>query len=100
VKLEPPVRFPSFEAVLASAAEVICVDIPVGLLDGPGQRPCDTAARRLLGRPRASSVFPPPCRPALTAGDYETACEQNFRVCGRRISRQAYNIARLRRSMP
>src|SRR5437879_3364868 len=41
------------------------IDIPIGLLDG--ERACDKAARRLLGRPRGSSVFPAPCRAALEA---------------------------------
>lgn len=34
----------------------LAVDIPIGLLNGT--RACDTAARRLLGQPRGSSVFP------------------------------------------
>jgi len=43
----------------------IAIDIPIGLLEGP--RVCDKAARKLLGQPRGSSVFPAPCRPALEA---------------------------------
>ena len=40
------------------------IDIPIGLR-AVGPRACDVAARRLLGRPRASSVFPAPSRPLL-----------------------------------
>ncbi|MGH8614797.1 MAG: DUF429 domain-containing protein, partial [Gammaproteobacteria bacterium] len=45
----------------------IALDIPIGLLDQaqPGGRSCDRAARALLGRGRASSVFTPPTRAAL-----------------------------------
>jgi len=53
--------------------ELICVDIPIGLSDGPYERACDLAARKLLGQPRGSSVFPAPLRPALRANDRETA---------------------------
>ncbi|WP_447975479.1 DUF429 domain-containing protein [Nitrospira sp. Kam-Ns4a] len=64
----------SFAEVLAltPAPAVIAVDIPIGLLDSgrPGGRPCDRAARRLLGR-RASSVFSPPPRPVLAARRYD-----------------------------
>ena len=41
---------PFFEYVLESPAAVICADIPIGLLDVPGQRACDSEARRRLGR--------------------------------------------------
>src|SRR5688500_12394883 len=63
----------SFEDVLHSAAEVICVDIPIGLLDRPGQRACDVEARRMLGTGRGPSVFPPPSRRSLAFGDYSQA---------------------------
>ena len=44
-------------------ASLILVDIPIGLPDGsPSERPCDPAARRLLKRPRSSSVFRVPTR--------------------------------------
>ncbi len=58
------VKCASFEEILESAAILICIDIPIGLLDGPGHRTCDIEARRLLGRgwPR---VFPPPSRAVL-----------------------------------
>jgi predicted RNase H-like nuclease len=69
------------------------IDIPIGLTgEGPGERPCDVEARRLLGRPRASSVFRPPCRAALEARDYREACDINRRRTGKGISRQAWNI--------
>ena len=53
--------------------ELVCVDIPIGLSDGPYERACDLAARKLLGQPRSRSVFPAPLRPALRANDRETS---------------------------
>ena len=54
------------------ALHAVAIDIPIGLLDRPhpGGRLCDRAARRLLGRPRASSVFTPPLRKQLTVRAY------------------------------
>ena len=46
-------------------AELILVDIPIGLPEGPGGRKCDSEARRKLGYPRQLSVVPTPTR--LTA---------------------------------
>ena len=69
----------------------MAVDIPIGLLDGP--RACDRAARRLLGHPRGSSVFSPPCRSAIQSGTYEDACKANHLRTGKKISRQAWGIA-------
>lgn len=68
----------------------LAIDIPIGLLEVP--RPCDLAARKLLGQPRGSSVFPPPCRAALAATTYADACRINSLHTGRKISRQAFGI--------
>jgi len=67
------------------------IDIPIGLLDGP--RACDTAARKLLKRPRGSSVFPAPCRAALQAQTYKEASAVNRQWTGRGLSQQAWGIA-------
>jgi predicted RNase H-like nuclease len=72
---------------------VICIDIPIGLLDRPGRRGCDVEARRMLGRNRASSVFPPPSRRSLSFRDYPTASEVNFQLTGRRLNKQSFNIS-------
>lgn len=44
------------------AADLILVDIPIGLPECPERRSCDGEARRKLGRPRGSSVFTTPTR--------------------------------------
>jgi predicted RNase H-like nuclease len=53
----------------------IAVDIPMGLLEAPvkGGRDCDREARKILGRPRSSSVFSPPVRPSLDCRTFEEA---------------------------
>ena len=75
---------------------VVCIDVPIGLLEhaARGGRECDRKARARLGQPKASSVFSPPVRPALSAGSYEEALRRNRASSkeGIGISRQAYGI--------
>lgn len=76
-----------------SDAALILTDIPIGL---PWQkvpvRACDIEARRLLGHPRGSSVFPAPVRVALKARDYLAACQLNEAEVGKRLSSQCHKI--------
>jgi predicted RNase H-like nuclease len=67
---------------LASPPSYIAVDIPIGLLDEPvqGGRECDRVARKVLGRPRSSSVFSPPVRPALDCSTFEEAREYGLNM--------------------
>ncbi len=83
----------SFHEILGDLAELICVDIPIGLLEEPGHRLCDKEARRRLGKPRGSSVFPPPSRTSLTHEDYVSASSANFEVTGKRLSKQSFAMA-------
>ena len=81
-----------------SDANLVLVDIPIGLPEGPEGRDCDREARRLLGYPRASSVFPTPTRQtveqaAKSPGDYKRANEVECLFAGKGISRQAFEIA-------
>lgn len=89
----PPAVFRTFADALATDTAVIAVDIPIGLLDVQGGRGCDLEARRLLGPPRASSVFPAPSRRACAIRDYREACDLNSRLAGRRLSKQSFYIA-------
>jgi predicted RNase H-like nuclease len=78
-----------------SSAAAILIDIPIGLREGGHEeRKCDREARRVLGPPRASSVFPAPCRPAIHAGSYREASDINKRMTGRGLSLQTWSIAR------
>ena len=75
-------------------SEVILMDIPIGLNSrGKDHRTCDTMARNVLKPFRHSSVFTAPFREALSAGSYEAACRINHGLCGKRLSRQVWNIA-------
>ena len=77
-----------------SAADRICIDIPIGL-PHPAcpTRACDLAARKVLG-PRASSVFSPPSRPAAFAPTYADARRLNLEAVSRSLSAQAWGICR------
>jgi predicted RNase H-like nuclease len=77
----------------------VAIDIPIGLLETVGFRPCDAAARRLLGR-RASTVFAPPARYQLAAaGDYAAmralvAAERRTNPAAKGVSAQSAGLAR------
>lgn len=76
-----------------SQANSVLIDIPVGLLNsGPNERQCDTQARKLLSKPRSSSVFPAPARQSLLANDYQEALIINRKATGRGLSKQTWAI--------
>ncbi len=82
-----------FEAIarLARRGEAMaCVDVPIGLTET--RRHCDAQARAMLGSPRASSVFTPPCRAALRGRTPLERREINIRRTGRSLSAQALGI--------
>jgi predicted RNase H-like nuclease len=86
---------PDVAAVLAvPGAEVIGIDMPIGLSDD-GARACDVAARELLaGLGAAGSVFPAPVRAVLAARDYAHARELSRAATGgrRAPSAQTYQL--------
>ena len=75
-----------------SDCKLVCVDIPIGLSDGDKPRECDGAARELLRGRRASSVFPSPIRPCLSAVDYETASKLSFEYTGKKLNKQTFAL--------
>ena len=85
--------FKDFASLLSQSSSVnlIGIDIPIGLLE-KGTRACDQAARRLLGKPRASSVFPAPARAVLSARTYSEACRLSLQANGKKITKQTWNI--------
>lgn len=86
---------PTVSALLQALpqARLLLIDMPIGLRESGGEeRYCDRAARKVLGRARASSVFPVPVRAALQAASYEEAGAINRRQSGKGITRQAWNI--------
>lgn len=79
---------------LHSSAELILIDIPIGLRsEGKMERLCDLEARKVLGPKRSSSVFPAPSRPALSCTTYEEANSLNRGLTGRGLSKQSWAIA-------
>lgn len=73
------------------SVEASVLDIPIGLT-ARGPRFCDLEARKLLGRPRGSSVFPAPLRQMLAATSYQQAQSIRRRIDGKGCSRQAFGI--------
>jgi len=84
--------FPTFRSLKedTSLASIV-IDIPIGLPDY-GARACDQEARRRLGHPRRSSVFPAPIRSMLTAHDWEDACRIRWEREGKKCSKQVAAI--------
>jgi predicted RNase H-like nuclease len=72
-------------------AALILIDMPIGVLDDGTDRPCDYKVRKLIGK-RRSSLFPMPCRAALYASSYEEASLTNFKITGKKLSREMWNI--------
>lgn len=68
----------------------IIIDIPIGLPQNK-IRECDELARKFLGK-RSSSVFITPCRKSVYSKNYEKACEKNFKLVGKKLSIQTWNI--------
>ncbi len=93
-----PFHYDTFRDILtAFPRTTIAIDVPIGLMKGSGGRDCEGEARKYLGQPRGSSVFPPPVRQILPLtgieGKYEAACLESRNVTeGKAISQQAFWI--------
>jgi predicted RNase H-like nuclease len=85
--------FPSMATLLVEMVKpiVLAIDIPIGLPDS-GSRQCDKLARKMLGSPRASSVFPAPIRPAMKARFRKEADEITRSADGRGVGAQAWGL--------
>ena len=82
---------PDPTAVLAVPdAEVIAIDMPIGLSDD-GARRCDVEARTRLGR-AGGSVYPAPLRPVLDCAGYAEACAVSRAASGKALSRQTWGL--------
>ena len=68
----------------------IGIDIPLQL-SHTGKRFAEIEARSLL-KNRACTIFTPPTLNALRAKNYIDACEINFKECGKRVSKQSWNL--------
>lgn len=85
---------PTFADVLSlpEKPRAIAIDMPIGLSRTP-RRACDALARALLPG-RGSTIFSPPVRAALQAGDYAATCAANRASApgAPAISIQAFNL--------
>jgi predicted RNase H-like nuclease len=74
-------------------AERVLVDVPVGLIEeGDAGRPCDEAARRVLG-PRASAIVTPPVREAARKRRFPAAKRATERKTGHDLSKRAFAMS-------
>jgi predicted RNase H-like nuclease len=73
-----------------SNVSLIGIDIPLRL-SSSGKRLAEIEARVLL-KNRACTIFSPPTLNALTAKNYIDACKINFKECGKKISKQSWNL--------
>lgn len=75
-----------------TAPAIVLIDMPIGFPEkGQAFRQCDKLARQYLPG-RSASVFPVPCKDAVYANDYQTACLINEQVIGKRFPIQTWNI--------
>ncbi len=79
------------DVIAAFPESHIAIDIPIGLSE-MGDRPCDKEARKMLGRPRGSSVFPPPTPGSLYEPTYAAANAASRGAIGKGISQQAFAL--------
>jgi predicted RNase H-like nuclease len=74
-------------------ADVFLVDIPIGFIDGgKDERIGDKLARKMLGKPRNTSVFPAPCRSAVYANSYSEAIAFTRIATGKSLSALSWAI--------
>ena len=79
-------------------ADLILVDIPIGLPEDENPRECDVEGRRRLGPGASSRVFPAPTRQAAEQAasaprDFGKFCCVQLRYTGKKLSQQSFAIA-------
>ena len=82
-------------------ADAVLIDIPVGLPENAAEneaRP-DCEARNYLPVARKPSIFPVPCRQAITMENYAEASAENERVLGKKLTSQSYAFAKMIRQV-
>ena len=73
-------KYPQFDAFL--------VDMAIGLQDNADQIRPDQAAKEELG-PKASTIFPIPCRSAVYAESEAEQKQENIRILGKSLAKQS-----------
>lgn len=80
-----------FAGMLLLDADVVAVDIPIGLPTGGARRKADVEARAVLGRARSSVFFAPP-RVVLEAGDQPDATRLSRAAGSTGVSIQMFHV--------
>ncbi len=80
-----------FDVIDAFPDTFIAVDIPIGLSE-LGDRACDKAARKMLGKPRNSSVFSPPIPSILHHSTQAAASAGSREIIQKGISQQSFGL--------
>lgn len=70
---------------------LVLIDMILYKGNDPSPRPFDRLAKAQLGKWH-SRVFPAPPQETLIAKDYPDACARSFQLCGKKISKQCYNL--------
>jgi len=88
--------FASFAEALDTGAQIIAVDMPIGLPerpepDGLGGRACERAAKAMLGA-RRSSIFPTPLRAAFEGRTRAEADALNRAAGGKGVAAQSFAL--------
>lgn len=78
------------EAVRKKATQLVLIDMPKGLLSDKARK-IEGLARQLL-KGQASTVFNVPVVDAVFAGDYQDASAINYRMTGKKLSKQAWYL--------
>ena len=81
---------PAVAALLAVADRGrLYVDMPIGLPDW--ERQLERLARKCLSV-RPGSIFSVPCRQAVYSTSYESACDINAEITGKKLSKQSWYL--------
>ena len=78
------------ESVRKKATQLVLIDMPKGLLSDKARK-IEGLARQLL-KGQASTVFNVPVVDAVFAGDYQDASAINYRMTGKKLSKQAWYL--------
>lgn len=73
------------------SSSISLIDIPLGLENNKSSRICDKHLKEILKR-KASSIFNAPVYDLLDCSDYKNACEISYKLTGKKISIQTWNI--------
>ncbi|TVP86539.1 MAG: DUF429 domain-containing protein [Alkalicoccus sp.] len=83
---------PGLSCLNTSCADVIWIDIPIGLPSAVSfPRKAEREARKLL-KTRAASVFTVPCREVLHKAEYQEANRDHLELTGQGLSKQSWYL--------